>query len=40
MKSGLNTIPLAFLWTKLGCALKSKDKLFNQFEQIIVKRQK
>jgi cytochrome P450 len=40
MSSGLNTIPLAFPWTKLGRALKSKDKLFNQFEQIIVKRQK
>ncbi len=40
MRSGLNTIPLAFPWTKLGRALKSKDKLFNQFEEIIVKRQK
>ncbi|MGD1699008.1 cytochrome P450 [Dapis sp. BLCC M229] len=40
MRSGLNTIPLSFPWTKLGRALKSKDKLFNQFEQIIVKRQK
>ncbi|NES04524.1 MAG: cytochrome P450 [Okeania sp. SIO2F4] len=40
MRSGLNTIPLAFPWTKLGRGLKSKDKLFNQFEQIIVKRQK
>lgn len=40
MSSGLNTVPLAFPWTKLGRALKSKDKLFNQFEQIIVSRQK
>jgi cytochrome P450 len=40
MSSGLNTVPLAFPWTKLGRALKSKKKLFNQFEQIIVKRQK
>ncbi|MGD1717635.1 cytochrome P450 [Dapis sp. BLCC M172] len=39
MISGLNTIPLAFPWTKLGRALKSKDKLFHQFEQIIIKRQ-
>ena len=40
MSSGLNTFPLAFPWTKLSRALKSKDKLFNQFEQIIVERQK
>ncbi len=32
MRSGLNIIPLAFPWTKFGRALKSKDKLFNQFE--------
>ncbi|RQH20971.1 hypothetical protein [Okeania hirsuta] len=40
MSSGLNTIPLAFPWTKLGRALKSRDKLFNQFEEIIVNRKK
>ena len=40
MRSGLNTIPLAFPWTKLGRALKSKNKLFNQFEEIIFRRKK
>ncbi|MCL2933413.1 MAG: cytochrome P450 [Trichodesmium sp. MAG_R03] len=40
MKSGLNTVPVAFPWTKLGRALESKKKLFNQFEQIIVRRKK
>ena len=40
MSSGLNTIPVVFPWTKFGSALESKNKLFNQFEQIIVRRKK
>ena len=40
MTSGLKTIPVVFPWTKFGSALESKNKLFNQFEQIIVRRKK
>ena len=40
MGLGLIGIPLALPWTKFGQALETKQQLFSQIEQIIIKKQK